>query len=434
MKNIKFQFTLIITLLLALPLLAQLPTGPTSICIGASGTCEVEGADQFRWVLKDINGVDISGPDNASNSNVRLFRGTSNTQIEWGTIQPDASKVTVRVAPSQTASNFKITCERFRNRWIGSPRNLGLGGSWDIGVPTIVPVIQTPSVSDVSSNCQNITFRILQPHQENRGVTYQWRANLGGVKTPINNASGAQVTLNFGAFVAQGFDSPFVLDVLASSNCTNSIASQPITLNFGATTAQLSTPTQNICLTEGGFSVTATSNQCITSVAWDFDPNQVTLQFESNNGAGSRTAFFSINSNVQSSTSLLIGALVNTFFGNTQASPVSIFVDGDPSCGPLFTGNTGSAEALKVNKKVVNSRLVKIYPNPATNSLTLEAVEETKTVQIYNMVGQLILQQQVDKEQTMLQLNVSALQTGTYIVCLVKNNGQLDTKKVLIER
>jgi hypothetical protein len=415
MKNLKIRLFLFFAILVTLNLAAQLPSGPIAICPGTSGNYKVDAATRHRWVLKDINNNDISGFNNISSSGIRLLVG--GIQANWGDIISGADNVLVSVSSSQSPSNFRITSERFRRNIWGTNILLGLGGAWDIGVPTIQPIIAQPTLNDISTNCQCVTFRLTTPDQSQRGVTYQWTLN------GIDQAGkvGPQTQICSTTF-------PAVIGVKASSNCAAPLTATAPSFNPGPLSLFISPQNQSFCLSDGLASVNVSSNQCITSVNWNFDPNVLTLISDGSNGTGGRIATFQFNSNISSFTTTSVSASVNTFASSGSTGSVSINIDPSPNCNPLFT------EALKVNGNKVNSKTSKIYPNPTSNSLTIEELTDTETIQVYSILGQLLMQQQVEKEQTMVRLDVSKLQSGSYVVCLVKKDGQLETKKVQIER
>ena len=68
------------------------------------------------------------------------------------------------------------------------------------------------------------------------------------------------------------------------------------------------------------------------------------------------------------------------------------------------------------------------YPNPASDAIILSALDNIETVVIYNILGQKVIDLNVDA--TNIQVNVSSLSTGTYIM-KVSVNGQIGTYKVL---
>ena len=57
---------------------------------------------------------------------------------------------------------------------------------------------------------------------------------------------------------------------------------------------------------------------------------------------------------------------------------------------------------------------VKMYPNPANNVLNIDAKSNIENVSIYNLLGQEVISESVNKQST--SLNISSLQTGVYVV------------------
>ena len=68
------------------------------------------------------------------------------------------------------------------------------------------------------------------------------------------------------------------------------------------------------------------------------------------------------------------------------------------------------------------------YPNPTSSTLNLSSVESIENVEIYNMLGQKVIDQNVNA--TTSEISVSELSTGTYIM-KVSVNGQIGTYKIL---
>ena len=143
----------------------------------------------------------------------------------------------------------------------------------------------TPTINDVSTNCQNITFRLNQPHQDQRGVTYQWRIN----QSDVAGAVGPNPTIS-----AVGRTFPLTIDVRASSNCAAPILSPSVTFTPSTATCNLTTQNQTVCQSEGSLSVNLTSNQCIVGATFNFNSSLLKLTNQFQTGAGSIVADFQI--------------------------------------------------------------------------------------------------------------------------------------------
>ncbi len=78
-------------------------------------------------------------------------------------------------------------------------------------------------------------------------------------------------------------------------------------------------------------------------------------------------------------------------------------------------------------KEINNADNIVVYPNPATNNITIEALQKS-TIEILNIQGQTILQQQIQQGKT--NIDISALAKGVYILRLCSNDKTAVTKIV----
>jgi hypothetical protein len=84
-----------------------------------------------------------------------------------------------------------------------------------------------------------------------------------------------------------------------------------------------------------------------------------------------------------------------------------------------------------VNRKNINTRAMSIYPNPATTHVTIETgVGNESTIQMYNMRGQLIVEEQ--SEGYKHTINLLKLKRGLYIL-KVTNNSSFSTRKLIVK-
>jgi hypothetical protein len=67
------------------------------------------------------------------------------------------------------------------------------------------------------------------------------------------------------------------------------------------------------------------------------------------------------------------------------------------------------------------------HPNPVTNILTLDNTTEIEKVEVYNITGQLILQQNSNTQTA--EINMSSLAGGAYFVTVYSGN---ETKRLKI--
>jgi len=119
---------------------------------------------------------------------------------------------------------------------------------------------------------------------------------------------------------------------------------------------------------------------------------------------------------------------INDTFANLD--PVYVFNVGKAAIGALQHFAVATA-TLGVNESPANQlEFVKMYPNPAKNTLHIDLPYHIKnfTVEITDMSGKLILKSTNETE-----INVSLLQSGAYL-CSLKTDNENITRKIIIEK
>ncbi|HCN49905.1 MAG TPA: hypothetical protein DIT10_12580 [Chryseobacterium sp.] len=113
-------------------------------------------------------------------------------------------------------------------------------------------------------------------------------------------------------------------------------------------------------------------------------------------------------------------------------------VDDDPSLiQPCIGGAFGQAEDYTVN--VIASSMstsevakkntsFKVYPNPVTNTLSIDSQSKVKSVSIFDGTGRNVLTSEIN--QAKFNLDLSKLSSGTYIVTAQTENGPQSTKVI----
>ena len=78
-----------------------------------------------------------------------------------------------------------------------------------------------------------------------------------------------------------------------------------------------------------------------------------------------------------------------------------------------------------IDSEVLNSNWVVLYPNPTSNFLNIQSKQEVQSVEIFSLSGQRVLEDSTSK------INISHLNTGTYIVQIVFKNGTKTSEKFI---
>lgn len=97
-----------------------------------------------------------------------------------------------------------------------------------------------------------------------------------------------------------------------------------------------------------------------------------------------------------------------------------------------FTGLPANSVSISISEptktEVVSNVEVNVYPNPAKESINIENANNS-TVSVYNLIGELVLQENVNN--TVYSLDISNLTEGTYIVKIDGKEG-VTTKKISV--
>lgn len=74
-----------------------------------------------------------------------------------------------------------------------------------------------------------------------------------------------------------------------------------------------------------------------------------------------------------------------------------------------------------------------IYPNPAVNSLKIEFEQDMKcgTIEIKDMMGNTLISQHINPDSRIQEIDLSSINTGTYIVYISGKDGEVISKKLI---
>ncbi len=95
-----------------------------------------------------------------------------------------------------------------------------------------------------------------------------------------------------------------------------------------------------------------------------------------------------------------------------------------------FTYNTSTLSSEKTN--VLNN--LKIFPNPTESNITISSIQniKLKNIEIYNVLGKLVKEISIKNNLSKLEINLSDLNRGIYLLNLTTVNGLNKTQKLVI--
>ena len=112
--------------------------------------------------------------------------------------------------------------------------------------------------------------------------------------------------------------------------------------------------------------------------------------------------------------------------GDTKSANIHCF-SSDIEHGEVIVPVSLTITDVSVNEH--NQIEVKVYPNPATNFVQVSS-DQIQRVEIYNMMGQLVFEQNYNESHIVI--STSGIAPGTYAVKVTASNGTI-TKQVVVK-
>ncbi|MCK4676902.1 MAG: carboxypeptidase regulatory-like domain-containing protein, partial [Bacteroidales bacterium] len=84
--------------------------------------------------------------------------------------------------------------------------------------------------------------------------------------------------------------------------------------------------------------------------------------------------------------------------------------------------------------ELINSGLISVYPNPATDYVNVVVTEEVREFRILSYIGQVVYEHNFAEGELLTQVNTTRFTAGTYLVEFTTQDGEVFTKSVVISR
>lgn len=120
-----------------------------------------------------------------------------------------------------------------------------------------------------------------------------------------------------------------------------------------------------------------------------------------------------------------------TSYPNAQYYVEAVIISG--ACDPTRSSYTGSRSNVKYFgtagiQQLNNNSLINIYPTPANNELTITGIKDKTTIRLYDVVGKLLLEKEVENNTT---INTTMLTVGVYTLFTENKIGRIFNKVVI---
>ena len=298
----------------------------------------------------------------------------------------------------------------------------------NIPMTIVVNQVISPAFNQVAPICAGATLAAL-PTTSTNGITGVW-------SPAINNT--ATTTYMFTPAANQCSNSTSMTIVVNSQLATPAF-SQVASICAGATLAALPTtstngisgvwsPAINNTATTT-YMFTPAANQCSNSTSMTVTVNTIATP------TGSASQTFVSGTTIAS----LVVSPANVVWYPTSAAavagtnallPSTLLVSGSTYYAVTVSGTCRSnplAVTVSVNLGIENDNKVefKIYPNPINDFLNIETFVDIKSIEIYNIQGQKVLQS------NQKQINVSEFAAGVYMIKIQDAENATATKKFL---
>jgi hypothetical protein len=125
--------------------------------------------------------------------------------------------------------------------------------------------------------------------------------------------------------------------------------------------------------------------------------------------------------------------------GNTQVRITDIFneqvvVDGveiASGTNKTFTGTSNFKPCITTSLEALSAvKNIQIYPNPASDVVLIDGVEDMQMVNVYNTLGELVMTRQINPSQNKIMMDISVLETGIYMLHFTTRNNVQAVKKI----
>lgn len=84
--------------------------------------------------------------------------------------------------------------------------------------------------------------------------------------------------------------------------------------------------------------------------------------------------------------------------------------------------------------ELINSGLISVYPNPATDYVNVVVTEEVREFRILSYIGQVVYEHNFAEGELLTQVNTTRFTAGTYLVEFKTQDGEVFTKSIVISR
>ena len=172
------------------------------------------------------------------------------------------------------------------------------------------------------------------------------------------------------------------------------------------------------------------SNQCLVNPTWSVSNTRLSLS-SSSNSASFYNANFGINGTTSGSSTITFTAATFLTAPVSRTVTVQILARSTPFCkNPAIRPNdNGGSNTIGVG---ISRSKALIYPNPATDEIFIEDIQDAQTIRVMDILGNVKEQINVKDVDYQVKVNTNKYANGTYLIQIQSITGEITTQKIQV--
>lgn len=244
------------------------------------------------------------------------------------------------------------------------------------------------------------------------GTTYFWNFGDGNSSTATSPTH---------SYANPGFYLISLTAINGTSLCS-SYSSQTLNISTGS------------CVANAQFSVSPTATAQIWNVIPSAPANVIAAQWQWGDGSTSNTLYTSHSYATAGTYTLCLTVTVSC--GSTATWCGSYYINKSAQDMSMIQVNVVAPSPTGIKANSIDADKLQLYPNPNAGDFNInlgEAVANDVTISVYNSIGQLVQETQVNKGETIKNIKLENVTNGAYFI-KVNSGNMIHTKMLMINK
>ncbi len=380
-----------------------------------------------------IQSPQVAGPALTTPVNAATI-ATNTTTLVWENIGNNVASYSIEVSTDASFGTAVQTYASFTNQLNLTNLFYGTTYYWRVKAANECGFSDYSSPNSFTTNCSS-NLVVSVSNVTIGGATFTWTNPNGASSFEVlvvpagSGSTGTYTTVNTNSYTVDGLNSFSSYDFYVRSSCAASTFSNLVTKSFNTL---INHCVDGVFFDTGGPTGNYSNSEYYTTTMNPINAgDQVSVTFTSfnlENGIDRLTIY-----NGPSTTSPYIveqygytGTNSPGTVTSTDASGKLTFVFYSDGANTASGFNATVTCANLATSQVTKSKFI-YYPNPAQSELHFDAVETIQSISAFNLLGQLVLQQNVNDRKA--EMNIESLAPGTYLF-KVQTSSATETVKI----